>query len=84
MFEKYDDDDDSNDGIRFTISDVTGITLSDNTFDKVLFEVIEHVPSGTEHKALQEITGVLKPGGTLALSLPVTSCQLCDGPSVLA
>jgi ubiquinone/menaquinone biosynthesis C-methylase UbiE len=67
-----DEDAHSNDGIQFTISDVTkGLPYPDNTFDKVLFlEVIEHVPSGTEHKALQEIYRVLKPGGRLAFSTP--------------
>jgi glycosyltransferase involved in cell wall biosynthesis len=41
----------------------------DASFDKVImFEVLEHLPRGSEEQALQEIRRVLKPGGELIFS----------------
>lgn len=45
------------------------IPEKDSSFDKVvMFDVIEHIPVGTEVLALKEIHRVLKPNGTLILS----------------
>lgn len=45
------------------------IPAKDNFFDLVvMFDVIEHLPRGTEMIILKEIKRVLKPGGTLAVS----------------
>jgi len=45
------------------------IPAKDNYFDSVvMFDVIEHIPKGTEKIALKEIKRVLKHGGNLVLS----------------
>lgn len=45
------------------------IPEKNSSFDMVvMFDVIEHIPVGTEPMALKEIYRVLKPGGTLVLS----------------
>jgi len=49
------------------------IPAKDNFFDMiVIFDVIEHIPKGTEMIALKEIKRVLKPGGELFLSTPLS------------
>lgn len=57
------------DGIR--CEDLSRLTFSDEQFDLVMsFDVLEHVPD--YHSALREISRVLKPGGTLLMTAPIT------------
>lgn len=52
-----------------SVSDVTCLPFNDNSFDLVICsEVLEHIRD--EEKAVQEIVRVLKPGKTLAVSVP--------------
>jgi len=49
------------------------ITAKNKSFDLVvMFDVIEHLPKGTEITALKEIKRVLKTGGALNLSTPLS------------
>ncbi len=58
-------------GPRFILGDALHIPLKDNYADFVfLFDVLEHVPKGTEALALKEIKRVLKEEGILLLSTP--------------
>jgi len=60
-----------NPGVEFVEASVFDMPFEDGAFDAVtLFDVIEHIPAGTEAKALAEVARVLKPGGCLALSTP--------------
>ena len=53
----------------YLVCDATRIPLPDRSFDGVLFlDVMEHLPD--ERGALREVARLLKPGGTLALSVP--------------
>lgn len=54
------------------VSDITSIPVPDASFDVVLCtEVLEHVPKPIE--AIQELSRVLAPGGTLLLTAPLAS-----------
>ena len=54
-----------------SLMDVRDLRFNDNTFDKVFcISVLEHVPDG-HMKGLREMVRVLKPGGTLMLSLDI-------------
>lgn len=59
-------------GISFEYGDIAkGLDYESESFDKILFlEVIEHLPRGTEDKALKELYRLLKKGGLLVLSTP--------------
>lgn len=47
------------------------LPFAGEAFDTVtMFEVLEHLPAGTEGEALAEIWRVLRPGGALLLSTP--------------
>lgn len=51
------------------VSDITDIPVADGSFDAVMcVEVFEHVPDPVA--ALRELSRVLKPGGTLVLTVP--------------
>ncbi len=53
------------------VADATRLPIKDESFDQVIFaDVIEHVPKGTEAKALSEILRILRPDGELILSTP--------------
>lgn len=58
--------------ISFEIGNITeGLKFLDNFFDKIIMlEVLEHLPKGTEEKALRECYRLLNPGGILVLSTP--------------
>jgi ubiquinone/menaquinone biosynthesis C-methylase UbiE len=54
---------------RLSRVDIHTLPFADNSFDKVLMsEVLEHLAE--DRMALREVYRVLKPGGTLALSVP--------------
>ncbi|MEI7593420.1 MAG: class I SAM-dependent methyltransferase [Actinomycetes bacterium] len=49
--------------------DATRLPFADNTFDRIIAsEVMEHIPDDTG--ALDELTRVLRPGGTIAITIP--------------
>ena len=53
----------------FGVGDALRLPFADSSFDKIICsEVLEHIPD--YEKALEEITRLLKPGGTLAISVP--------------
>lgn len=56
---------------KFILGNVLNIPIQRDTADIVaLFDVIEHIPRGTEERALREIRRILKKGGVLLLSTP--------------
>jgi ubiquinone/menaquinone biosynthesis C-methylase UbiE len=56
-------------GVLLVDGDILHLPYADASFDKVLMtEVLEHLPD--DHQGLAEIHRVLKPGGTLALTVP--------------
>jgi ubiquinone/menaquinone biosynthesis C-methylase UbiE len=60
---------------RFRVGDLEGIPFPDSTFDGVVcLGVLEYLD--TDARALQEISRVLKPGGTAVLSTPNAACPL--------
>jgi ubiquinone/menaquinone biosynthesis C-methylase UbiE len=55
--------------INVTQGDLCKLEFADNFFDKVVCsEVLEHIPDDT--KAVSELFRVMKPGGTLAVTVP--------------
>lgn len=58
-------------GVEFIHGDGAKIPLKKTSADLlILFDVLEHVPAGSESALLGEINRVLKKGGTLLLSTP--------------
>lgn len=58
-------------GADFVEASVFEMPFADDSFDAVtLFEVVEHLPTGTEPEAFAEIARVLRPGGRIVLSTP--------------
>ncbi len=56
---------------RFEIGGALKVPLPDAGADTVVsWEVIEHIPKGTESKMFAEVSRVLAPGGTFYLSTP--------------
>lgn len=56
-------------GWGLSAADITNLPFGDNAFDHVICsEVLEHIPD--DRKAAKELVRVLKPGGTLAVSVP--------------
>ena len=57
--------------VKFYVGSVLNLPFENGSFDVITFwEIIEHLPRGTEPKALSEIGRVLKAGGILFLSTP--------------
>jgi SAM-dependent methyltransferase len=55
----------------FLVASALDLPFDDGSFDVVtLFDVLEHLPAGTEQLALAELHRVLRPGGKLALTTP--------------
>lgn len=58
-------------GWQFVQADGRQLPFANESFDLViLFEVIEHLPPGSERQALAEALRVLRPGGKVLLSTP--------------
>lgn len=56
------------DGVELITADVTDLPFADNSVDLVMaLDVLEHVP---DVEVLKQVMRVLKPGGTLVLSVP--------------
>lgn len=56
---------------NFVSTSALDFPFKENTFDEVtMWEVIEHVPKGTEKKLISEVRRVLKKGGIFLLSTP--------------
>jgi SAM-dependent methyltransferase len=59
---------------KFVEGSVFNLPFSDDVFDAIcLFDVIEHLPRGSEERALSEVARVLTPGGKLYFSTPHAS-----------
>lgn len=57
--------------IHFQIGQAQALPYADASFDAVvMLDVLEHLPSGTECRALAEVSRVLRPGGLCVLSTP--------------
>lgn len=58
----------------FTVGSATDLPLPDASVDTVVcWEVLEHLPQGSESAAFAEFGRVLRPGGALYLSTPYAS-----------
>lgn len=58
-------------GDRFVQADARSVPFVNCSFDVVtLFEIIEHLPAGSEDRVLKEVRRVLQPGGIILLSTP--------------
>lgn len=57
-------------GGRFrTVGSAERLPFADASFDVVIFsKVLEHLPAGAEHEAIEELERILRPGGTLVLA----------------
>jgi SAM-dependent methyltransferase len=64
----------SDERAAFTVGSASGLPLSDGSVDTVVcWEVLEHLPQGSEPAAFAEFRRVLRPGGALYLSTPYAS-----------
>lgn len=60
--------------VRFEVGSAIEIPYKDNQFDTVVsWEVLEHIPKGTEIQMFKEVYRVLKPGGVFYFSTPYAS-----------
>lgn len=60
--------------VQFQVASATKLPFADDSFDTVVcWEVLEHIPAGTEPQAFHEIARVLRPEGHLYLSTPHAS-----------
>lgn len=58
-------------GVKFLLGSALELPVVKNSVDVlILFDVLEHVPKGTEMRVLSEVKRVLKTRGTLLLSTP--------------
>ena len=61
----------SNDRLELKVSSATNLPFEANSFDTIVsWEVIEHIPQGTEKMMFSEVAKVLRPGGAFYLSTP--------------
>uniref|UniRef100_UPI0040474931 class I SAM-dependent methyltransferase n=1 Tax=Flavobacterium sp. TaxID=239 RepID=UPI0040474931 len=61
----------SDDRLELRVSNATNLPFESNSFDSVVsWEVIEHIPRGTENIMFSEVSRVLKPGGVFYMSTP--------------
>ncbi len=61
-------------GVRLEVASALDLPFDAASFDTVVcWEVLEHIPKGTEAQAFREIRRVLRPGGVLYLSTPHAS-----------
>jgi SAM-dependent methyltransferase len=59
------------DRLTFGVASAIQLPFEDASFDTVVcWEVLEHIPRGTEQRAFDEFARVLRPGGALYLSTP--------------
>ncbi|MFA5993694.1 MAG: class I SAM-dependent methyltransferase [Parcubacteria group bacterium] len=59
---------------NFVVSGATDLPFKDEYFNTVVsWDVIEHIPKGTEYKMFSDVCRVLKSGGYFYLSTPYTS-----------
>jgi len=64
----------SNDKLELRVSSAIDLPFESNSFDTVVsWEVIEHIPRGSEEKMFSEVVRVLKPGGVFYISTPARS-----------
>jgi SAM-dependent methyltransferase len=64
----------ANERMQFVAGSALSLPFADQTFDAAcLFDVIEHLPRGTELRAIKEAWRILRPMGTLYLSTPHAS-----------
>jgi 2-polyprenyl-3-methyl-5-hydroxy-6-metoxy-1,4-benzoquinol methylase len=70
------------DDIKFRVGSAIKLPINDHTFDTVIsWEVIEHIPKGTEPAMFREVRRVLKPHGTFYLSTPYHSIARLFDPA---
>jgi len=66
-----------NSDLRFVAAEATRLPFPESSLDTLVFlEVLEHIANDKD--ALQELARVLKPGGTLVLSVPVPPGETND------
>jgi len=57
--------------VSFRVASAAELPFPDESFDTVvMWEVLEHLPKGTEQRAFAEIARVLRPGGAFCMSTP--------------
>jgi len=59
----------------FSVGSAIEVPLADGSADTIVsWEVIEHIPKGTEDRMFQEARRILRPGGAFYLSTPHATC----------
>lgn len=62
--------------IHLQVGSAVSLPFADDSFDTVVcWEVLEHIPRGSEPQVFREIRRVLRPGGRLYLSTPHASLR---------
>jgi ubiquinone/menaquinone biosynthesis C-methylase UbiE len=66
----------SDECVSFVVGSAIELPFADQSFDVVVcWEVLEHLPAGTESQAFAQFHRVLRPGGLLYLSTPYASLR---------